>query len=245
MNDNDDLLKGQNVIMANIKEPSPAEWINTGKRIESEMERLNLNYSSLATRITEGDYNLIVSRQYVSNICRGNSFPQLYTLRVMADIFQCDTAYLLCEQDCRTRAATDIHAYTGLSEKTIDTLHEIADETPEEGKSPLYRHIIPLIDRLVTDDEILRSIARNLNKTEAYSDMECMIQQSEPGYTLGGNSADARDTAVFTLSRIIADQAEQMMRETAKTRYQEKQQRQLMNRINREIADKNVIYPAG
>lgn len=110
--------------MPNIKEKTHTDWIKTGLRIQEEIDCAKMTYVSIAECLTS-IYYVTTSRQYISDICKGKAFPPLYTLKALTQIFDCDTAYLLCEQDCRKREVTDIHAYTGLSENAIETLHAI------------------------------------------------------------------------------------------------------------------------
>lgn len=88
-----------------------------GERIKSEREKAG--YS-----LTKFEELVNVSRQTISKWekAEGSSSPTLDDFLRMCNIFNCELGYLLCEYDCKTRAATDIHKETGLSEKAINTL---------------------------------------------------------------------------------------------------------------------------
>ena len=192
--------------MGNIKEPALGDWINTGIRIDAEMEKLGMNYSSLAKCISEGDYHFTATRQYISDICKGKSFPSLYLLRVLADVFQCDTAYLLCEQDCRKREATDIHAYTGLSETAIETLHALTTgKNTSVGQQMYTRHVIPFLNQLLSDQKTVDRFAGKLSAYAATADMKRNLKGIPDELTEMRQAG-----AIFELTRVFAEQAEIM-----------------------------------
>ena len=206
MNDTKVTFGEVNVILPNIKELSHADWIKTGLRIQEELDRAGMTYERLAEYLTNV-YYVTTSRQYISSICKGKSFPQLYTLRAMAHIFDCDTAYLLCEQDCRKHEATDIHAYTGLSETAIETLHALITETDEKKKAAA-QHVIPFINQLLEDRAAVQRIGANLNEIAFATEYE---------KTFGGTGVPdkvafrSRNGGMFDLSRTIEQQADSLL----------------------------------
>lgn len=98
-------------------------------RITEEREALGLTKEGLAERLNV-NRNTITSweRQDIKG-----RYPPLEDLARMCDLFNCELGYLLGEYNCKTRAATDIQAETGLSERAIDRLRE------EAQKSEIFR----------------------------------------------------------------------------------------------------------
>ena len=72
----------------------------------------------------------------------------------LCNIFNCEIGYLLCEYDCKTRAATDIVKETGLSEKSIDILKKANTEIIPEDYSE--------------SDEIYRQMCIEINKSRQH-----------------------------------------------------------------------------
>ena len=98
-------------------------------RITEEREALGLTKEGLAERLN-------VNRNTITSWERQNikgRYPPLEDLARMCDLFNCELGYLLGEYNCKTRAATDIQAETGLSERAIDRLRE------EAQKSEIFR----------------------------------------------------------------------------------------------------------
>lgn len=191
--------------MPNIKELEHADWIKTGIRIQEELDRAGMTYERLAEYLTNV-YYVTTSRQYISSICKGKSFPQLYTLRAMAHIFDCDTAYLLCEQDYRKHEATDIHAYTGLSESAIETLHALTTgKNTSVGQQMYTRHVIPFLNQLLSDQKTVDRFAGKLSAYAATADMKRNLKGIQDELTEMRQAG-----AIFELTRVFAEQAEIM-----------------------------------
>lgn len=83
-----------------------------GDRIKQERGKAGKSQSDL------GDY-IGVKRQTIAKWEHGKDIPQLSDLLRLCNLFGCELGYMLCEYDCKTRAATDIQAETGLSETAI------------------------------------------------------------------------------------------------------------------------------
>lgn len=94
-------------------------------RITEEREALGLTKEGLAERLNV-NRNTITSweRQDIKG-----RYPPLEDLARMCDLFNCELGYLLGEYNCKTRAATDIQAETGLSERAIDRLRDEGQES--------------------------------------------------------------------------------------------------------------------
>ena len=60
----------------------------------------------------------------VMNWEQGIATPSLDMLLKLCDLYGCDLDYLTGRIDCKTHSVQDISEYTGLTEKTIETLHD-------------------------------------------------------------------------------------------------------------------------
>lgn len=115
-------------------------WKAIGKRIKDERVKLSLSQDQLIEKIG------FSSRQLLSRWERGTSTPSLYDLLNLCKIFKCELGYLLCEYDCKTREKTDIHAVTGLSEKSIELLKILKDR----------RQFIPIIESSKIEKSLIK-----------------------------------------------------------------------------------------
>lgn len=101
------------------------DWKSIGKRIKGEREKIGMSQSNFA------EYCGLqrTSRGTVGEWEKGKRLPDLEALLKMCGLFECELGYILCEKGypCKTRKATDIQAATGLSEDSIISLAEIAE----------------------------------------------------------------------------------------------------------------------
>lgn len=67
---------------------------------------------------------LSVSLKTVMNWEQGIATPSIDTLMLLCKLYDCDLDYLTGRIDCKTHSVQDISEYTGLTEKTIETLHD-------------------------------------------------------------------------------------------------------------------------
>lgn len=88
-----------------------------GERIQSERITADLSKVELAKEVG-------CSRQLIAKWEKGDGTLFLNEMLAMCNLFDCELGYLLCEYDCKTRTATDIHEETGLSEDAVNKLHE-------------------------------------------------------------------------------------------------------------------------
>lgn len=72
------------------------------------------------------------SRQTISKWESGKKLPSLEDFIKMCELFECEIGYLLCEYDCKTKDATNIHNAIGLSEKAISILHHICESSYQD-----------------------------------------------------------------------------------------------------------------
>ena len=87
-----------------------------GARIKKERNELKLTQDQFKDKI------YISARQTIASWEQGKSLPSLNDMILMCKLFNCELGYLLYEQDCKTRTATDIKAVTGLSQKAISRI---------------------------------------------------------------------------------------------------------------------------
>ena len=92
--------------------------LKIGKRIKETRLAAGMSQSDLAEKL----HLSVHSRQNIGNWENGESPPPFGHLLKMCEIFDCEMGYLLCEFDCKTREATNIHEVTGLSENAINVL---------------------------------------------------------------------------------------------------------------------------
>ncbi len=106
-------------------------WGEIGKRIKKEREAHALTMEALAEKVG-------TSRQTISRWEKGEGVEiTLNMLLRMCDIFGCELGYMLGEFPCKTRAATDICAVTGLSEEAvahITSMYCVGEDSTESGE---------------------------------------------------------------------------------------------------------------
>ena len=140
-----------------------------GEIIKREREAAKLSQSKLMGAVGRSpeSYRLLGKWE------KGIAEPLFSDMLALCNVFGCELAYLLGEQDCKTRAATDIHNETGLSEAAILLLsatHEankepIDDALLRTGNNRLYsfeagRYAkIKLINSLIENSEIWEELA--------------------------------------------------------------------------------------
>lgn len=92
--------------------------LKIAERIKSERKKAKLSIEEMAERL---DVNRNTITTWERQDEKGR-IPPLEAILRMCELFQCELGYLLCEYDCKTRAATDIQAETGLNEGAIRVL---------------------------------------------------------------------------------------------------------------------------
>ncbi len=91
-----------------------------GARIRDERKQMKINQGELAERISTminhgADISDVIRQSTISNWESGKVLPPIDKMVCLAEIFNCDVGYLLCDYDKRTRAEEDISEITGLS----------------------------------------------------------------------------------------------------------------------------------
>lgn len=89
-----------------------------GQRIRQERECRGLTRKELLPKIymSEQSHKTLLAWE------DGDRLPDLVSLARMADLFQCDIGYLLCDYNQHTSAISDICEETGLSEESVAEL---------------------------------------------------------------------------------------------------------------------------
>lgn len=136
------------------------DWKKIGERLKSEREALKLSMDELASEIH-------TTRQTISKWEKGTSVEiTLNMLLELCRVFDCELGYLLCEYDCKTRAATDISQQTGLSEEAVKNLCSLND-TAKEKTSKDYYHFscayLPVSEIIKNNNDEVTHIGRSHN----------------------------------------------------------------------------------
>ena len=116
-------------------------FIDIGNRITTERNALGWSQDKL---IEELSYKGIkIGRNSLSDIENGNKQYKNFSLQLicaLAELFDCEIGYLLCEKEyiCKTRCDTDIYKETGLNEESIDTLRMIQKQNKNANSITLF-----------------------------------------------------------------------------------------------------------
>lgn len=128
------------------------DYSKIGKRIKGERKKNGFTQDELINLLR--DNQVPVGRNTLSAMENGIkekfSFQVLYGL---ADIFQCQIGYLLCEYDCKTQFNAAISEITGLSDNAINTLKKV-NENKDEYRKYEVLHLIDTLN-LIMDEPIL------------------------------------------------------------------------------------------
>ena len=191
-------------------------WAKIGNRIHDERLKLNLSQRELIARMRNRDAGM--GRAILLDLEKGeygkderfttgilsdleNSVPvkglAIRQLTALCDIFDCDIGYLLCEYDEKTWGKHEVAKYTGLSEQAIDALHAL------QQNGDRFIRVLPFINQLLSDSKTIEKLSTRLNTIAAITDMA--------KGDLSERDEMNRDGAVFSLSRIIAEQAEKLV----------------------------------
>lgn len=127
-----------------------------GARIRAEREKLGLSRKELLPKI----YKSEKSHKTLAAWEDGDRLPDVDSLALMAELFNCDIGYLLGDYDEHRRVTADVCAETGLSERAADWICRIHQQKP--GGAVLSEQLLDALSSLVTADEfsfVLRDIA--------------------------------------------------------------------------------------
>lgn len=131
-------------------------------RIRNERKALDLSQDTFAERL--GYSKPTVVKWEKSN--GDNTIPTYDQLVDMANLFNCEIGYILCEYDTRFRESTDIMKSIGLSENTVNYLISLVNKENERKEKirPEFRHfyespLLKLIDYCIP---LFSSIVKNV-----------------------------------------------------------------------------------
>ena len=102
----------------------------------------------------------------------------LNLISAMIDVFrekedtECEMGYLLCEYDLPTRANTDIHAETGLSDEAINTLKELYRDSKD---NPEYAALLKTLNAILEH----RTLPLLRNMYEYFFCGDCVVPVKE------------------------------------------------------------------
>lgn len=105
-----------------------------GSRIKVEREKMGLKPKEFLPKI----YKSEKSHKMLTAWENGERMPDLDSLALMSELFNCDIGYLLGDYDEKTRTMTDICAATGLSSGSINAIRYMT----ANGKKTVLDHVI-------------------------------------------------------------------------------------------------------
>ncbi len=127
-------------------------WCKIGERVYTERKKNKKSQLELSGEIG-------LARQTLSKLERGECVNiGLDTLLKLCNIFNCEIGYLLCEYDCKTRAATDIVKETGLSEKSIAILNRFSSDK----QNAFHKERAKFISSLIEDEKLFPEVYRHI-----------------------------------------------------------------------------------
>lgn len=128
------------------------DYSKIGERIKDERKKNGLTQDELINSLR--DKQIAVGRNTLSAMENGIkekfSFQVLYGL---AEIFQCQIGYLLCEYDCKIQSNAAISEITGLSDNAINTLKKV-NENKDKYRKYEVLHLIDTLN-LIMDEPML------------------------------------------------------------------------------------------
>lgn len=89
-----------------------------GQRIKKNRKMLNMTQMELLEKVYLSEKSVASLRKWE----KGERLPDLETLARMAEVFDCDIGYLLCDYDEKHHVTADIREQTGLSEEAVVSL---------------------------------------------------------------------------------------------------------------------------
>lgn len=105
-----------------------------GERIRHERKAHGLSQEELASKVSEvfnggAAASEVVSQGTISTWENGRVMPPIDRLACLAEVFECDVGYLLCDYDRRNADAASVRMLTGLSGTAADNLVAVHNQT--------------------------------------------------------------------------------------------------------------------
>lgn len=122
---------------------------NFGKSLKAARKKRGLKTQQKFVEELE-NYGFPITLATVRNWEQGKTYPEMTTLNILCDFFDCDMDYLFGRISCKTHDIQFIHDYTGLDESAIEVLKELK-------KSQVA---IDVLNFLISDGELLSKIKK-------------------------------------------------------------------------------------
>lgn len=127
-----------------------------GEIIKKEREKITVPYITKAgkermKKCSQQDLAdmLGVSRELVCQWENGQGIHDFYHIQKMAEIFDCEYAYILADQEDKHKTETDIKAVTGLSADTIQALAQLKGNITGSRKGKISEQKMEIINSLL------------------------------------------------------------------------------------------------
>lgn len=114
-----------------------------GQRIKKERERSSLSQVQLLEKLGMSSKSTKILRGWE----RGEKLPDLDVIVKLADLFDCDVGYLLCDYDGRQWYVTDVEDRTGLSKNAVETLNLLSTKSANEVVDTINRASLRFLNR--------------------------------------------------------------------------------------------------
>lgn len=101
-----------------------------------------------------GDMDIKVCRNTISKMENGTCSSDSFNLRLLAalaQLYDCEVGYLLCEYDCKTGRNTDIKAVTGLNDESIQALEKIHKRDINENTDKITLFPTEIFEKIKND----------------------------------------------------------------------------------------------
>lgn len=187
-----------------------------GHRIKQRRKELGMSQEELLERLRcSGDGSGGMSKVTFGKIEHGELGDfKISQALALCEVLSCDIGYLLCEYDSKTLTTEQMTAHTGLSEESIETLHDLnalqqnQDQEVDKKKKAAIQHVIPFINKLLEDRAAVQRVGANLNEIAFATEYE---------KAFGGTGVPdkvafrSRNGGMYDLSRTIEQQADSLL----------------------------------
>lgn len=162
-----------------------------GERIKKERKAMGISQDAFVEKY--GQKLSISSRTTLYKWERGEGELSIWNILELSNIFGCSPGYLIGEYDCRTRAATDINAKTGLSEMAITLL----SDNPAAGN----------FVSAVFEDEGIHDLLHEVSEALKLEGMLALQPQAMATSVVDSDclSEISHDPTLFALGKVVID----------------------------------------